>query len=94
MAKLILWILIVSNCGLCVRASADALAVVGYLPDYRIDEVRPVQLSGLTDLVYFSLQTMSRDRHPRRDTLPRWTPRQGLRGVRPEFAGRATRAWR
>ena len=43
MAKLILWILIVSNCGLCVRASADALAVVGYLPDYRIDEVRPVE---------------------------------------------------
>ena len=53
MARLLLAL---SLLGVSVRGAEPPIAVVGYLPEYRIDRIKPDQLSALTDLIYFSIE--------------------------------------
>ena len=43
-----------------VRAGEQAFAVVGYLPEYRVDGCTPEQVARITDLIYFGIDP-SRD---------------------------------
>lgn len=56
LAAFLLCAVLLSIGGMSVRAAEKSLAVVGYLPEYRIAEANPRQLSALTDLIYFSLE--------------------------------------
>ena len=47
-----------------VKAEAADFAVVGYLPDYRIDSVTATQIRPVTDLVFFGLEPPADGRLP------------------------------
>ena len=53
-----LWGLVPKVC-LCQQPASPAFRVVGYLPDYRADEIDEVVMARLTDLILFSAEVRS-----------------------------------
>src|SRR5262249_50256567 len=39
------------------KAAAKSFCIVGYLPEYRIQDYDPAQAAKLTDLIFFSIET-------------------------------------